>query len=636
MVVRHAGLLALSTMLCALVLAGPIWAEDEARTDKIDTRIGNFTLPAASEKPFQLHDLAGKKAVVVVFLNFECPVSTSYSQELTTLAKTYGERGVAFAGVCPCDPDDRASAARHAAEYKLPFPVYLDEKGTAADALKAAVTPEVFVLDHNFYLRYRGRIDDGYSARLKRNISIKHHDLHDALEELLAGKAVTNKATVAIGCPIVLDRAIKKTGAVTYYRDVQPILQENCQSCHRPGEVGPFSLTNYKQAVNWAGDVKEYTQSRRMPPWKPVAGAGFHNERKLTEKQIATLTAWVDGGTPEGDPQDAPPAKEFPDGWQLGKPDLVLTMSDDFQLGPTGPDVFRCMVLPTGLTEDKYVTAIEMKPGNPRILHHTLIFIDAQGRARELEKKEQARPKKEGSLDGGCGYSAGMGGVGFRADGGLRGWAPGVLPLPTPEGAGYFLPRNSDLVLQMHYHRNGRLEKDRSTVGLHFAKKPVRKRVRSVVLAGGDQLAFLLRIPKNDPAFAIKGTMWAAQDFDLHDVLPHMHMVGKKIQVTMTPPDGEPQTLIAIDDWDYNWQEVYVFKQPIHVKAGTRFDVQAIYDNSSGNPNNPNNPPQVVTFGEQTTNEMCFVFLSATSDRPGRLQSLQPPKRETPKDPGKP
>src|SRR5262249_30148723 len=160
---------------------------------------------------------------------------------------------------------------------------------------------------------------------------------------------------------------------------VLPILQRNCQECHRPGEVGPFSLMTYRQAVNWATDIKEYTQSRRMPPWKISEGLAFHNERRLSDHGIAVLAAWADNGTPEGNPKDAPPPVKFAEGWRLGQPDLVLTLSDDFQVGPSGNDVFRCFVLPTNLTEDKFVEAMEVRPGNPRVVHHALLFVDTAG-----------------------------------------------------------------------------------------------------------------------------------------------------------------------------------------------------------------------------------------------------------------
>src|SRR5262249_8643395 len=199
------------------------------------------------------------------------------------------------------------------------------------------------------------------------------------------------------------------TGSVTYYRDVLPVLQNNCQTCHRPGEVGPFSLMTYKQALNWGSDIREYTQNHKMPPWKPVEGATFHNERRLSDRDVAALAGWVDGGMPAGDPKDAPPERKFTQGWQLGEPDLVLNVDDDFQIGPGGPDVFRCFVLPTNLTEDRYVTAIELRPGNPRVVHHSLLFLDTTGQARKLVKEEQEKPADETKLDRGPGYSVAMG-----------------------------------------------------------------------------------------------------------------------------------------------------------------------------------------------------------------------------------
>jgi peroxiredoxin len=598
-------------------------AEKTASVDKLGTKIDRVTFRDAAGKPFSLHDLKDKQAVVAVFLSFDCPVSTSYSPVLAELAKTYGPRGVAFVGITTNEDEDAAQVAKHAAEYKIPFPVFLDKGLKAADAFKAATTPEAFVLDRFGILRYRGRIDDAYSARLKRNYKISRHDLHEAIDEVLADKPVSRPATVAIGCPISRDLASRKTdGKVTYYRDVLPIVQNRCQGCHRPGEVGPFSLMTYKQAVNWASDIKDYTQSRQMPPWKPVEGKPFLNERTLTDREIATLSTWVDDGTPAGNPKDAPPARSFMQGWQLGQPDLILTAEAEMQVGPSGKDLFRCYVLPTHLTEDKYVTAVEVRPGNPRIVHHTLQFIDTSGTARKLEQKEKERTGKPDELDIGPGYSSAMG-VGFLPRGGLGGWAPGQMARHLPEGTGHFLPKGSDVVMQVHYHRDGRLEKDRTQVGLYFAKKPVSKPFQGLVVAGGGngqgRVRFFM-IPAGAAHHRIHGSMWVDQDCVIHSVMPHMHLLGKEIKVTMTPPDGPTQTLVKIADWNYNWQETYWLKEPITVKAGTRFDIEAYYDNSDANPNNPSHPPRLVTFGEQTTNEMCFGFIGATSDKPGRIR----------------
>lgn len=627
----RAGQLLLSAVLLGLLPIGMVQADNTASNAKLNKPIDNVTFKDAEGKPFALHDLKEKKAVVVVFLSFDCPVSTNYSQTLAHLAKTYADKGVAFVGVSINEDEAAAELAKQVKSFAIPFPVFKDQKGAAVDALKAEVTPEAFVLDHHFILRYRGRIDNAWAARLKKNQNITSHDLQKALDELVAGKPVSEPATLAVGCPIHRDRTAPATAKVTYYKDVLPILQNHCQACHRPGEVGPFSLMTYKQAVNWASDIKDYTQSRKMPPWKPAEGVPFHNERRLTDKEIATLAAWANGGTPEGAPKDAPPPRQFTEGWQLGKPDLILTPKEDFVLGPSGRDLFRVMVLPTNLTEDKYVVAVEVKPSNPRVVHHTLNFIDATGQGRRMETAAQEKEKdqKETDVDRGPGYSVGMG-VGFLPQGGLGGWAPGQLARELPEGYGFYLPKNSDVVVQVHYHRNGRVERDRVSIGLYFAKKTEgMKRFKGGVIPGA-----FFAIPAGNERFKVTGRIPVVEDCLLHSVMPHMHLIGKEIKVTLKPMEGNPITLVNITDWDYNWQETYFLKEPMKLKAGSSLEVEAIYDNSGKNPNNPFNPPRIITLGEQTTNEMCFVFLGATSDGPGRspfggrIGNLRPPDRK--------
>ena len=613
---RSSGCCVPRVMLLAglVVLAGGrAGAEGKPSVERLGEKIQSVTFKHDAGKAVRLKDLTGTKAVVVVFLSFECPVSTASCPALARLAKAYAGRGIAFVGVCTNQDEDAAQAARHGRDFGLPFPVFMDRRLAAARAFKAAVTPEAFVLDGKFVVRYRGRIDNGYAARLKKNRQTTRHDLQAALDELLAGKPVSEPATRAVGCPI--ERATEAAGGkVTFYRDVLPVLQNRCQTCHRPGEVGPFSLMTYHQAVNWSDDIKEYTRSRQMPPWKPVEGPAFHNDRRLSEREIATLAAWVDGGTPKGDPTEAPAPRRFVPGWQFGKPDLVLTVDKDFQIGASGRDLFRCFVLPTNLPEDKYVTAVEVRPGNPRVVHHALLFLDTSGQGRQLQQAEQQRKGDPAAADVGPGYSVAMG-VGFAPRGGLGGWAPGQMPRHLPEGTAYHLPRGADVVVQLHYHRDGRVEKDRTRVGLYFAKAPVSRHFQSVVIPGR-----FFAIPVGTAPYRVTGSTWVRQDCDVHSVMPHMHMLGREIKVTMVPPSGPARTLVAIKDWDYNWQETYWFEHAIAVKAGTRFDIEARYDNSAKNPNNPNSPPRTVFFGEQTTNEMCFGFLGAASARPGRIR----------------
>lgn len=577
-------------------------------------RIGDLSFTDGAGNAVSLGGLKGTHGTVIVFLSFDCPVAQSYAQPLGELVKKFSN--FRFVGVVSNPEEDPARLQKQAEEFKLNFPVVKDAEFRAADALGATLTPEVFLLDAANILRYRGRIDDSYYARLKRNPQPVHFDLRDAIEDLQAGKAVRRPATVAVGCPIPRTLSVKTPGGtVTFYRDVLPILQQSCQECHRPGEVGPFALMNYRQAVNWAADIKEFTENRKMPPWKPSEGLPFHNERKLTNEAIATLGAWVENGMPEGDPKEAPPPRTFSNGWRLGQPDLVLSPSEDFQLGAAGSDVFRCFVLPTSLPEDRYVAAIEIRPGNSRIVHHTLQVIDTTGKARALEQENREREKTSDSADRGPGYTVPMG-FGFLPQGGVGGWAPGQVPNYLPDGTGYLLPKGADLVVQVHYHRDGRVEKDRLKIGLHFAKKPVQKRYQGLTIPGR-----FLFIPAGQSRYRVEGRIWVDQDCDVYSVLPHMHKLGKEIKVTLTPPDGKSQTLIAIRDWDYAWQETYFFAQPLKVKGGTRFEVAAVYDNSAANPNNPSQPPKLVRFGQQTTDEMCFVFLGATPEKPGRLRS---------------
>ena len=331
----------------------------------------------------------------------------------------------------------------------------------------------------------------------------------------------------AIGCPIA--RTAAKTtpdnGAVTYYRDVQPILQNHCQGCHRPGEVGPFSLMTYKQAVNWADDIKSYTKDKKMPPWKPVAGAAFHNERRLSDKEIATLAAWADNGTPAGNPPTLPPAEAIRR-W-LATRHARSRPGDRRKTSTSAPAaaiMFRCYVLPTNETEDKYVTAIEVRPGNRRVVHHALNFVDTagsrpkagghgEGTHQEGQTRRTAAPAIPSAM-----------GVGFRPAGGMGGWAPGQMSRHLPEGTGYHLPKGADVVVAdpLPSRRPG-CETDRTRIGLYFAKKPVAQRFQSVVIPG----RFLVDPGRRTTTSRPRHRRGAA-GLQIHSVMPHMQCSASK------------------------------------------------------------------------------------------------------------
>jgi hypothetical protein len=387
---------------------------------------------------------------------------------------------------------------------------------------------------------------------------------------------------------------------ITFNKHVAPILFKNCAGCHRPGEVGPFPLLTYKDAAKRAGFLKDVTSSRRMPPWPAEAGYGqFHDERRLADADIQTLARWADTGAKEGEPRDLPPAPTFPEGWQLGQPDLVLKMPEAFTVPAGGRDVFRCFVLPTNLTENRTVAAVEFRPGNRRIVHHALFFLDSTGAAR---KKAEGNP--------GQGYAS-FGGIGIIPTGSLGGWAPGAFPRLLPDGMGKRLPKGSDLVLQIHYHPSGKEELDQSTIGIFFTKKPVKQIVMGIPMVNRK-----LYIPAGESRHKVTTSFTVPVDVHAIGIAPHMHLVGREMKVSATLPNGKAEPMIWIKDWDFNWQGQYRYAKPVALPKGTRIDLEAYYDNSEGNPKNPNNPPKLVKWGEQTTDEMCLCGVQVVTDNP--------------------
>ena len=358
---------------------------------EIGKPISDIELLTLEGRKINLHSFKGK-SVVLVFLSFECPVSSSYASVLNDLAKTFADKNVAFLAVAPTQ-DERSDVAKQAKEFRLSFPVVHDADLKVARSLGAKTVPEVFVLDADAVLRYRGRIDDRYAERLVLKKNFTRNDLRETLEALGTGKQIEQSVTPAVGCPIFFPREKSEEGKIAFYRDVLPILQDHCQQCHRPGEAGPFSLVTFKQAVTWADDLKRFTQSRKMPPWKPTEGQAMRGERRMTEAEIATVAAWVAAGTPEGNPKDAKPAPKFTDGWMLGQPDLILQPSAEMTLGAAGPDIFRSFVLQTHLKEDKFVVAYEVRPGNRRVVHHTVHLLDnlAPGRSSRIKRRHARR-----------------------------------------------------------------------------------------------------------------------------------------------------------------------------------------------------------------------------------------------------
>lgn len=400
--------------------------------------------------------------------------------------------------------------------------------------------------------------------------------------------------------------AVPATGKVTYTRDIAPLLQTHCMNCHREGEVAPFPLTSYRDAAKRAGQLVEVTKARTMPPWKPEPGFGhLKGARRLTDRDLELMVCWADAGAPEGDMANLPPPPKFTEGWLLGEPDLVIKVPEPFELPADGRDVFRNFVIPLAVDSDKLVAAVEFRPGNRRIVHHAIFYLDSSGVAR---KKDAADP--------GPGYGS-FGGPGFLPSGALGGWAPGGTPQELPDGMGRLLRKGSDLVIQVHYHPSGKPESDQSTVGIHYVEQPSRKIVGGLMVVDRN-----LDIPAGAAKHPMSRSYVVPSDVTMVGVTPHMHLLGREMKATATLPDGRVEPLIWIRDWNFNWQDQYLFENPLRLPKGTRLDVDAVYDNSAANPLNPNSPPQRVTWGEQTTDEMFICFFQVLTDDPRDLLPL--------------
>lgn len=387
---------------------------------------------------------------------------------------------------------------------------------------------------------------------------------------------------------------------VTFNNQIVRIFQRRCQVCHRPGEVAPFSLLTYRDAHPWRQRILEAVRARRMPPWKAAPGHGeFADVRRLSEVEIDLVARWVEAGAPEGEPRDLPSPVKFPTEWTLGRPGLILAPKEEFTVPARSRDLYRCFTVPVRVGENRFIQASEVLPGNRKIVHHVVTFLDATGRSLELDGR-----------DGRPGYTC-FGGPGFQTAGGLGGWSPGAPPLEIPSGVAWGIPPGAHLVIQVHYHNPGdTAETDRTRVGIHFARPPFDSGLYRVRV-----WTWNFWIPPGATRHRVvaRYTLAPGERVEATSIHAHMHLLGREVKVTARYPDGTVRPLLYIDNWDFNWQLRYTYKKPIPLTEGTVVEAECFYDNSAGNPHNPNSPPRVVTSGFETTDEMCVVSILGTA-----------------------
>lgn len=542
-----------------------------------------FKLKSSDGKTWSLEvDGKDKKAVVVLFIGTQCPVNNAYMQTVVTLEKEYRDKGVQFVAINANEHDTSDAVRAHAKKFGLMFPVLRDEKQLVANRFGAARHPVAFLLDGKHAVRYEGRIDDQFGIGYSRAKPTRR-DLAEALDELLAGKEVTNKKTAVEGCFITKAPAAKPANAdVTYTKDISRILQNRCQECHRPGQIAPMPLLSFDDASSWGQMIKEVISDGRMPPWHADPKHGkFKNDRRLSDAERKKLLTWIDAGCPEGNAADLPEAKKFSDGWTIGQPDAVFTFKDAITVpakATRNSIPYKYVLVPTNFDEDKWIQAVEARPGNHAVVHHIIVYM-AKGIKRDKSP--------------GDGIGSGL----------LVAYAPGDLGSVFAPGAAKKLPKGATLAFQMHYTPVGTEQTDKSSIGLVFAKQPPQDEIKTRAIA---QQTFL--IPANAANHKVTSKTTFDKDVVLYSMFPHMHLRGKDFQFDVVYPDSKRETLLSVPRYDFGWQSNYLLEKPLRLPAGTRIECTAHFDNSAKNLNNPN-PNTLVFWGEQTWQEMMIGFV---------------------------
>ncbi|MEQ8209357.1 MAG: redoxin domain-containing protein [Lacipirellulaceae bacterium] len=543
-------------------------------------RIQDFTLNDYLGAKHSLSNWSDEQAVVVVFLGTECPLAKLYGKRLAKMDREYAEQGVQLVGINSNRQDTLQEMAVYAKKHKIKFPLLKDPGGKVARQFGATRTPEAFLLDGEGTIRYRGRIDDQYGVGTARG-KPRVEELKEAIDALLAGEPIETAQTDAIGCFISFPRDIEPQGEVTYSNQISRVLQKHCVNCHREGQIAPFALQNYDDASAWADTMLEVIDNGRMPPWHADPKHGeFLNDARMPEEDKKLFRKWVKNGLPEGDPAKLPEPPEFAEGWQIPEPDVVYQIPEPFMVPATGVVNYQHFYFDPKFKEDKWVIGAEARPGNPEVVHHIILFYVPPG---------QKRHRPEDAL--------------FNL---IAGFAPGMPAVKGQPGRALRIPAGSKLVFQIHYTPNGTRQSDLSEAGLIFADpKDVKKEV--FVKAG---LNFRFLIPPGDPDYVVKANYTVLhEDLELHTLAPHMHYRGKSFRFTAKYPNGEKEILLDVPKYDFNWQNIYLLKEPKLIPAGTSIDMVAHFDNSANNPLNPD-PTAKVHWGDQTWQEMMLGSLS--------------------------
>lgn len=548
--------------------------------------IPNFGLIDHTGRFHELHRYgADHKAIVLYIQGNGCPIVRKSFPRLKEIRAAYEPKGVKFLMLNANFHDDRESVAGELAEFDIDMPVLLDRMQIVASQLNVERTCEAFVVDtKDWSIKYRGAVSDQFDYLGTRQQAVNEW-LSSALDAFLAGEAIAVARTEPKGCLLNLDPMPE---AVSYANDVAPVLRDKCVTCHSPGNIAPFAFDSYERTHTFAEMMKEVVMTQRMPPWHADPHyQTFENDRALSEAEARTLIAWVDQGAKrdgDADPLAGVKEAEAPK-WPLGEPDLVVQLPEPQHIAATGYFDYTYVDVPSGLTEDKYVRAVDVRPSNREVTHHALVFAFYP---RELRDRQ---PEFDGGLEG---YFAG--------------YLPGQGPTVFPEGSGQFLPAGSTFQFQLHYNTTGKPETDQTEMAVYFHDEPPAL-VYGTTSAHNEEF----EIQPNDPDSAIAATKWIGRDITLYGMSPHLHYRGSRVKYDVKYPDGSVETLLSVPNYNFDWQTMYTFAEPKAIPAGSVIMAEGAWDNSARNPYNPD-PNATVKFGDQTIEEMFVCYFTYTVD----------------------
>ena len=541
--------------------------------------VGKLTFKDIHYLPRTLDDLGQQKAYVLVFTTTTCPLVQRYLPRLNELARQYAGKEVQFLALNVGPDDSIKELAYQAIEYKSVIPFVKDMSGDCARALGVTRTPGVVVLNADRKICYRGRIDNQYRLGGVKPAPDRD-DLKQAIEDVLAGRSVAVKDTPVDGCLITFPKAPERDNTLTYAKDVAPVLAKHCVACHRPGTEAPFSLMTYEKVSSKAKMIAEVVAEERMPPWFAHPGFGkFSNERRLTDRERDNIVRWAAGSREPGDLTKVPKLPEFPDTkWLIGEPDMVITASKPESLPPTGYINYRYTVLPYTFPHDTWVQGIQIQPGNAKVVHHANLAWFSLGSGYDESRNF------------------------------VTGKVPGGNVVDLNSGLAMMFPKGAGLVLQIHYVTTGKEETDQISVGLRFAKEPIRKRVRYKILGN-----YTFKIPPGVGAHPVSATREMECDATGIALFSHMHLRGRDSTFLAHYPDGRSETLLVLPNYSFDWQLSYVWENGFQFPKGTKVECLSHFDNSPFNPYNPD-PKAEVTNGPQTHNEMMQGFFFYTDN----------------------